>query len=192
MIAHGGSVSLLETEGGGATFALTFLNKGFVLTVHSIAYKNITKSYGEVVVLNDVSLEINNRVTTALVGKSGSGKTTLLQLVNGLVKPTKGVIEVFGSKINYNKLPALRKQMGYVVQGAGLFPNMKIYENITIMAKLYGWDKAAIDERAMYVIELVDLKKDLLDRYPNNLSGGQQQRVSLCRVLMLNPAFVIG
>ncbi len=142
-------------------------------------------------VLKDVNLEINDQQTTALVGESGSGKTTLLQIVNGLTTPTSGQVEIFNEKIDYENLPALRKKMGYAVQGAGLFPHMTVYENITVMAKLDNWSEQKIRERANFVIELVDLHEELVDRFPHNLSGGQQQRVSLCRAMMLNPPLLL-
>lgn len=134
---------------------------------------------------------IPDNETTALVGESGSGKTTLLQIVNGLVRPSGGTVDVFGTEIDYDQLPLLRKKMGYAVQGAGLFPHMTVYENITVMAKLSGWGDHEIDQRAKYVIELVDLHKEFLSRFPHKLSGGQQQRVSLCRAMMLNPPLLL-
>jgi osmoprotectant transport system ATP-binding protein len=142
-------------------------------------------------VLDNVDLNIIENETTAMVGESGSGKTTLLQIVNGLVRPTAGNVEIFGDQIDYDDLPSLRKKMGYAVQGAGLFPHMTVFENITVMAKLSGWSDEEINQRANFVIELVDLMKNLLERFPHNLSGGQQQRVSLCRAMMLNPPLLL-
>lgn len=142
-------------------------------------------------VLNQVTLQIKDNETTALVGESGSGKTTLLQLINGLTKPSDGHVEVFGEMVDYDDIANLRKKMGYAVQGGGLFPHMTVYENITVMAKLSDWPVQQIEERANYVIELVNLKKELLQRFPHNLSGGQQQRVSLCRSMMLNPKLLL-
>lgn len=141
--------------------------------------------------LNNVCLDIIDHETTALVGESGSGKTTLLQLVNGLALPTDGEVKIYGDSLDYDNLANVRKKMGYAVQGVGLFPHMTIFENITVMAKLDGWNEQCIAERADYVVELVDLKKELLYRFPHNLSGGQQQRVSLCRAMMLNPPLLL-
>ncbi|MDG1996859.1 MAG: ATP-binding cassette domain-containing protein [Emcibacteraceae bacterium] len=138
-----------------------------------------------------MDLNIRDNETTALVGESGSGKTTLLELVNGLKKPTDGHVKLFGEEIDYDDISNLRQKMGYAVQGAGLFPHMTVYENITVMAKLDGWSDDEIKTRADYLIELVDLYKELLPRFPHNLSGGQQQRVSLCRALMLNPELLL-
>ncbi len=157
----------------------------------AIKFKSISKKYGETTVLSSVDLEINDGETTALVGESGSGKTTLLQIVNGLTLPTTGSVEVFGEEIDYENLPKLRKKMGYAVQGGGLFPHMTVYENITVMAKLGGWSDEKLSVRAHHVVELVNLKKELLERFPHKLSGGQQQRVSLCRAMMLNPPLLL-
>lgn len=161
------------------------------MSAYAISFKDISKKYSDSYVLNGVDLNIIANETTALVGESGSGKTTLLQIVNGLTLPTGGSVEIFGAKIDYDNLPDLRKKMGYAVQGAGLFPHMTVYENITVMAKLADWSDEQIHERAHYVIELVDLHKEFLDRFPHKLSGGQQQRVSLCRAMMLNPPLLL-
>lgn len=161
------------------------------MTSKAVSFKNITKKYGETTVLKNICLDINDHETTALVGESGSGKTTLLQLVNGLTLPSAGEVNIFGDQLDYDNLANARKKMGYAVQGAGLFPHMTIFENIIVMAKLDGWNDQKIAARADYVVELVDLKKELLDRFPHNLSGGQQQRVSLCRAMMLNPSLLL-
>jgi len=157
----------------------------------AVRFQNICKKYDGVSVLKDINLEISDQQTTALVGESGSGKTTLLQIVNGLTTPTSGQVEIFNEKIDYDDLPALRKKMGYAVQGGGLFPHMTVYENIAVMAKLENWDEENIRQRANYVIDLVDLHRELLPRFPHKLSGGQQQRVSLCRAMMLSPALLL-
>lgn len=164
---------------------------GFILSNIAIEFKDISKNYGEVTVLDKINLKIDQNKTTALVGESGSGKTTLLEIVNGLSVPTSGKVEIYGEKIDYDDLPSLRKKMGYAVQGAGLFPHMTVYENITVMAKLDGWVDEVIEKRAKHIIGLVDLHEELLDRFPHKLSGGQQQRVSLCRAMMLNPLLLL-
>lgn len=156
-----------------------------------ISFKNISKKYGNTSVLDDVNLDIENEKITALVGESGSGKTTLLQLVNGLTEPTSGIVEVFGEALNYDDIAAVRKKMGYAVQGGGLFPHMSVYENISVMTKLDGWTDGDIKKRVDHVIKLVNLHEELLDRYPHKLSGGQQQRVSLCRAMMLDPGLLL-
>jgi osmoprotectant transport system ATP-binding protein len=84
-------------------------------------------------------------------------------------------------------LPALRRQIGYAVQGTGLFPHLTVEGNITLLAKLVGWERARIQARATELMKLVNLPPEYARRYPHELSGGQQQRVGLCRAMMLNP-----
>jgi osmoprotectant transport system ATP-binding protein len=126
-------------------------------------------------------------VTTAIVGTSGSGKSTLLQIINGLVRPSAGTVHVFGRPIDYGLLPELRRQIGYAVQGTGLFPHLTAEKNITLLARLAGWSKDRSRARAQELMKLVGLPWDYAARYPFEMSGGQQQRVGLCRAMMLNP-----
>lgn len=127
----------------------------------------------------------------ALVGESGSGKSTLLQLVNGLVHPDAGSVSLFGEPIDYADLPAIRRNMGFAVQGAGLFPHLTTFENITLVARLNGWAKEKIEARVELLFGLLDLDPVLAQRYPHTLSGGQQQRAALCRAMMLNPPLLL-
>lgn len=160
----------------------------FVKTVPSeIVLHNVSKHYGEHCALDGVSLSLTDKSMTAVVGQSGSGKSTLLQLINGLVHPSGGHIEVFGRAIDYHHLPKLRRQIGYAVQGTGLFPHLTAWENITLLARLSGWRKKETDDRGRTLMELVGLPSHLAPRYPYQLSGGQQQRVGLCRAMMLDP-----
>src|SRR5260370_4847477 len=125
--------------------------------------------------------------TAAVVGPSGSGKSTLLQLINGLVRPSSGTVHVHGKPINYDRLPELRRQIGYAVQGTGLFPHLTVERNITLLARLVGWKAERIRARAQVLMERVGLPWMFATRYPHELSGGQQQRVGLCRAMMLQP-----
>jgi osmoprotectant transport system ATP-binding protein len=138
-----------------------------------------------------MQLTFQDHVTTALIGPSGSGKSTIIQLINGLTRPSSGTVEVLGKKIDYERLPDLRKKIGYAVQGTGLFPHLTVWENIILLAKLAGWDKLRINERANELIELVELWPSLKERYPYELSGGQQQRVGLCRAMILDPKVLL-
>jgi len=155
--------------------------------VSQIVLSHISKFYGSETALEDVSLAFEDGVTTAVVGRSGSGKSTLLQSINGLVRPDIGDIRVFGKKIDYNRLPGLRRQIGYAVQGTGLFPHQTVGDNITLLARLEGWAPERIYERKNFLMRLVELPPEYEDRYPHELSGGQQQRVGLCRAMMLDP-----
>jgi len=153
----------------------------------SITFENVHKSYGMEEALRDVHLSFADNTTTAVVGPSGSGKSTLLQLINGLERPNRGKVVVFGQAIDYSRLPALRRRIGYAVQGTGLFPHLTVAQNITLLAALEKWEPERIQARAEELMKLVGLPLGFASRHPHQLSGGQQQRVGLCRAMMLNP-----
>ena len=150
-------------------------------------FQGVSKSYGKEAALQDVTVAFVDGVTTAVVGPSGSGKSTLLQLINGLVRPSAGTVQVFGKPIDYNRLSELRRQIGYAVQGTGLFPHLTVERNITLLARLVGWNAERIDSRSRELMQRVGLPWTFATRYPHELSGGQQQRVGLCRAMMLQP-----
>jgi osmoprotectant transport system ATP-binding protein len=152
-----------------------------------ITLEHVSKQYAAEKALRDVSLAFADDVTTAVVGPSGSGKSTLLQLINGLVRPDRGRVFVFGKPIDYGHLPELRRQIGYAVQGTGLFPHLTVERNLTLPARLAGWHAGRARARAGELMRLVGLPAAYARRYPHELSGGQQQRVGLCRAMMLNP-----
>src|SRR6516225_3013644 len=152
-----------------------------------IVFQGVSKSYGKDAALHDVTVAFEDGVTTAVVGPSGGGKSTLLQLINGLVRPSTGTVRVFGKPIDYDRLPELRRQIGYAVQGTGLFPHLTALRNITLLATLVGWDVGRVEKRARELMKLVSLPWEYGARYPHQLSGGQQQRVVLCRAMMLDP-----
>lgn len=152
-----------------------------------IHLENVSHRYSDETALREVSLTFADDVTTAVVGRSGSGKSTMLQCINGLVRPTRGAVRVFDSAIDYDALPALRRKIGYAVQGTGLFPHMTVEANITLLARLERWDPDRTRARADELMGLVELPREYLGRYPSELSGGQQQRVGLCRAMMLDP-----
>ena len=157
----------------------------------SVEFTNLEKSLGQQTIIPGIYLEIPADITTAIVGESGSGKTTLLQLVIGLLKPDSGVVKIFGTPLDYDNLAEARKGMGYAVQGAGLFPHMTVFENVTIVARLSGWSDSEIKARYQHLLALLELTYEFSTRYPHSLSGGQQQRVSLCRAMMLNPPLLL-
>ena len=156
-----------------------------------ITFTNVSKRYGDTVVLSEIELEIPNEQTTVIVGQSGSGKTTLLIMVNGLIKPDSGRLEVFGDLVPEENIENFRRKIGYAVQGAGLFPHVSVKENIVLIARLVGWSSQDLDERFEMLMRQMELPLDLSDRIPNELSGGQQQRVGLCRALMLKPKLLL-
>ena len=156
-----------------------------------VRFENVWKSYlPEQPVLKGVSLSLPAGATTAIVGESGSGKTTLLQLVNAVQQPDRGEVLVFGEPIPEDRI-RFRRQIGYSVQGAGLFPHMTNRQNVTLLARLEGWPEAQIAERFAALLEEMELPEELADRFPRELSGGQQQRVGLCRALMLKPRLLL-
>ena len=156
-----------------------------------ITFTNVSKRYGDTVVLSEIELKIPNGQTTVIVGQSGSGKTTLRRMVNGLIKPDSGRLEVFGDLVPKENIENFRRKIGYAVQGAGLFPHLSVKENIVLIARLEGWSSQDLDERFEMLMRQMELPLDLSDRIPNELSGGQQQRVGLCRALMLKPKLLL-
>src|SRR5262249_43740235 len=128
----------------------------------------------------------------ALVGTSGSGKTTLLKLVNRLVEPTKGTILVDGIDVMMIKDPiGLRRSIGYVFQGVGLFPHMTVSENIAVTLTLLGWSKEDQEKRVAELLELVRLPQEIATRLPGTLSGGQSQRIGVARALAASPRIML-
>lgn len=153
--------------------------------------ESVSKRYGNVVALSDVTLEFAPRRVTALVGRSGCGKSTLLRLLNGLEQPQCGRVHLFGAPMDYGSLPRLRRRIGYAVQGTGLFPHLSVRDNITLLAQLEKWPAAEIEQRLEELMALMDIPPALQTRFPHELSGGQQQRVGLCRAMMLRPEVLL-
>ena len=161
------------------------------MPAHAVEFERIFKSYNDKPVIRGLSLALPVNRTTALVGESGSGKSTLLQLINGLLRPDAGAVCVLGKALDYTRLPALRRTMGYAVQGAGLFPHLTVMENVTLVARLEGWSPERITQRFQELLGLFRLSHELSARYPHSLSGGQAQRVGLCRAMMLDPPLLL-
>ena len=158
----------------------------------AISFESVSKNYGEGRVLDRVSLDVREGEFLAVVGPSGSGKTTLLRLINRLIEPTAGVIRVAGEDVQTIDPISLRRRIGYVFQGVGLFPHMTVAENISITPRLLGWNEA---QRAARVDELIDLVRldrgKHRDRLPSQLSGGEGQRVGVARALAAKPRIVL-
>lgn len=155
------------------------------------AIEGIRKSYGAAPVLHDLTLSFPDGQLTAIVGPSGCGKTTLLRCLNGLVRPEAGFVRLFGSPLDYERLPETRRRLGYAVQGVGLFPHLSCRENIELLGRLEGWDPPRRRERTERLLAAAGLDAAVADRHPHQLSGGQQQRVGLCRALFLNPPILL-
>jgi len=157
----------------------------------SLALTAVTRRYGAVAALDNVTIEFPDRQITAIIGRSGCGKSTLLKLCNGLERPDTGTVKLFGRPLDYANLPPLRRRVGYAVQGTGLFPHLSARDNIAILAKLEGWPRPDIAQRVAELAQLCHLRASQLDQYPHQLSGGQQQRIGLCRAMMLRPEVLL-
>jgi osmoprotectant transport system ATP-binding protein len=158
----------------------------------TISFDNVSKSYGDASVLDRVSLDVREREFLAVVGPSGSGKSTLLRLVNRLIDPTAGVVRVEGEDVQSIDAVALRRRIGYVFQGIGLFPHMTVAENIAITPRLLGWDALRMSKRVDELIALMRLDRGRHhDRLPSQLSGGESQRVGVARALAAGPKIVL-
>jgi osmoprotectant transport system ATP-binding protein len=152
----------------------------------SVSYDN-----GGSFAVRDVTLDIAAGTFAALVGASGSGKTSLLKTVNRLTDLFRGEVRVEGVPVDDGDPAALRRKIGYVFQGIGLFPHMTVAENIGATPSLLGWPKDQIAARAQELIQLVDLPQEFLSRQPDALSGGQRQRVGVARALAARPKIML-
>ncbi len=141
--------------------------------------------------VDTLSLDIDEGTIVALIGPSGCGKTTTLRMINRLVEPTSGVIEVNGTNTLEQSPQELRRGIGYVIQQVGLFPHRTIADNIATVPSLLGWDKKRTAARVEELTTLVGLDHELLRRYPDELSGGQQQRVGVARALAADPPVLL-
>jgi osmoprotectant transport system ATP-binding protein len=158
-----------------------------------IEIAGVAKSYdgGRTRAVADVTLDIRAGALVALIGGSGSGKTTLLKTINRLIEPDRGEIRIDGRPVGSVEAPELRRQIGYVFQGIGLFPHMTVGENISITPQLLGWDAGQIAQRTSELLDLVELPQDHASRFPAELSGGQRQRVGVARALAARPGIVL-
>ncbi|HET6552896.1 MAG TPA: ATP-binding cassette domain-containing protein [Dyella sp.] len=151
------------------------------------ALKGVTRRYGTVTALDDVSLSFAAGSTTALIGGSGAGKSTVLRLLLGLDWPDQGEVRAWGQPLQRQHVLSLRQRVGYVIQEGGLFPHLTVLGNLALQPRYLRWNAQRIGERARELAELTRLPADTLQRYPLELSGGQRQRVALMRGLMLDP-----
>src|SRR3954449_5959742 len=157
-----------------------------------IGYAHVTKSFGALKAVDDVSLDIAEGEFVAVVGGSGSGKTTLLRLPHPPIEADGGTITVEGDDVQSVDPVALRRRIGYVFQSGGLFPHLSVADNIGITPKLLGTQANEISSRVDELLDLVRLdRKQHRDRFPHELSGGQRQRVGVARALAARPRIVL-
>ena len=164
----------------------------------TITFDAVTKSYpagrgtgsGSPAV-DSFSARIEAGTTTVLLGSSGCGKTTLLRMVNRMVEPSSGRILVDDEDVATRDAVALRRSIGYVMQNAGLLPHRRVIDNITLVPRLQGADRRGCRRRALELMDLLDLDRDLAGRYPHQLSGGQAQRVGVARALAADPGVLL-
>jgi osmoprotectant transport system ATP-binding protein len=159
----------------------------------AIVVENLTRQFPDEPrpAVDQVSFEVEDGAFVVLLGPSGCGKTTLLKMINRLYEPTSGRILVGGVDARSLKATDLRRRIGYAIQQTGLFPHMRIEQNIAVVPRLLGWDQPRIDARIDELLDLVGLPRAYRTRYPRQLSGGEQQRVGLARALAADPAIML-
>ena len=149
-----------------------------------IRIEGVSKSFGSNKAVDSISFEANDKEILVLLGISGCGKTTTLKMINRLIEPDSGNIFINGNNITDQKPEELRKNIGFVMQHAGLFPHYTVAQNIAIVPNLLKWEKQKTQNRTVQLLEKLHLPEDLLKVYPNELSGGQQQRIGIARALI--------
>lgn len=158
----------------------------------AIEFRKIKKVYGEKIILDDFNFSVEQGAFVTIIGSSGCGKTTVLKMINGLIKPTAGEIFINHENILGKDLIALRRNIGYAIQGSMLFPHMTVGQNIAYVPNLLNKkDKQKTKAAVSKWMHLVGLNEDLMARYPDELSGGQQQRVGIARSLAASPEILL-
>ena len=157
-------------------------------TDYKLKIRNLRKTYGSLVALDDASIDLGAGEFLTLLGPSGSGKTTMLMAVAGLNDPDSGEVWIDGKLATY--LPAFQRDIGMVFQNYALFPHMTIFENIAFPLRMRKLDRAAIRAGVQRVLDIVQLP-DVADRLPSQLSGGQQQRIALARCFVYEPSIIL-
>jgi osmoprotectant transport system ATP-binding protein len=157
-----------------------------------IEFRSVSKRFPDgTLAVEDFSLVLPSHQTTVLVGSSGSGKTTLLRMINRMVDPSSGSVEIDGEDIATLAPVKLRRGIGYVMQNSGLLPHRTVIDNVATVPLLRGTPKRQARQDALTLLDTVGLDRSLADRYPSQLSGGQQQRVGVARGLAVSPNILL-
>ncbi len=157
-----------------------------------IAFHNVAKSIGDVSIIKGMDLQIEAGELFVLIGPSGCGKTTTMKMINRLIEPSAGRIDINGADISKADPVELRRNIGYVIQQIGLFPHMTIGQNVALVPKLKKMEKAQYEKNVDELLDMVGLDpKVFKDRYPAELSGGQQQRVGVIRAMAADPPIIL-
>lgn len=157
-----------------------------------IEFRDVVKEFPDGTrAVQDFSLVIPSHQTTVFVGSSGCGKTTLLRMINRMVEPSSGTIEIDGENVADGSPVQLRRRIGYVMQNSGLLPHFTVADNIATVPVLTGTSRRDARRRALELMETVGLDTRMADRYPSQLSGGQQQRVGVARGLAADPNILL-
>ncbi|WP_442760493.1 betaine/proline/choline family ABC transporter ATP-binding protein [Enterococcus italicus] len=157
-----------------------------------IEFQHVTKVYkGGKIAVEDVNVSFEKGKFICFIGTSGSGKTTCMRMINRMNEPTEGKILIDGQDIQSLNPVELRRKIGYVIQSIGLMPHMTIRDNITLVQKLLKVSDEERNKTAEKMIDLVELPREMLDRYPSELSGGQQQRIGVVRALAADQDIIL-
>lgn len=156
-----------------------------------INIKNICFSYDEKDILYDFSLKVLRGNFLCIAGESGCGKSTLLRIINGLLTPQRGRVEVCGLQLKKENIINLRRKMGYILQENSLFPQYTVYQNMTYCLDLINMPANEKQKRIKELLPLVNLDEELLLKFPYELSGGQRQRVGIVRGIAHKPEIVL-
>lgn len=156
-----------------------------------VAFRHVTKSQSGQLILKDISFSWPNGQTHVLLGQSGSGKTTVLRTLMGLIPPDQGEVWLDDRRQGVVPREQWLESIGYIPQQGGLFPHLTAQQNVTLVAEARGWSKNRIEKRWNEIFHLMQLKEELLSRYPKELSGGEVQRIAILRALFLNPQLLV-
>ncbi|HEX2032318.1 MAG TPA: betaine/proline/choline family ABC transporter ATP-binding protein [Actinomycetota bacterium] len=158
-----------------------------------ISLRNVSKRFpgARDPAVRDLSLDVAEGETVVLVGPSGCGKTTTMKMINRLIEPSSGSIEVGGRDVLRQDPVQLRRGIGYVIQSIGLLPHRTVFDNIATVPRLERWPRERIGARVRELTEIFSLDEELLPRYPAELSGGQRQRVGVARALAVDPPVML-